>query len=168
MFWIIAILVMQWRMEPRMLKIRTAEKQEMAWVNSCYDRVEFIHSDFDNEVIAIAEYNEEKAGLGRLVKIDEYNLELGGMYVFESFRGKGVAKEIVHFLFTHIQAFQTVYCIPFKHLLHFYTQCGFSTCLNFAPVPSKILDKYQWCQEKYSNPTSLLILKPQCKTECIS
>src|SRR5438128_1026460 len=83
------------------LQIRAAEKQEMAWINGCYDEVEFIHSHFDSEIIAVAEFDGEKAGLGRLVKVDEQNLELGGMYVFESFRNKGIAKEIVTFLLTY-------------------------------------------------------------------
>lgn len=140
-----------------MLKIRAAEKHEMTWINSCYDQVEFMHSHFDNEIIAIAEYNGEKAGIGRLVKVDEKNLELGGMYVFDSFRGKGAAREIVSFLLTHVQPSQTVYCIPFEHLLRFYKQCGFIHCSNFEFVPQKILDKYHWCQEKYTHPTALLV-----------
>lgn len=144
-----------------MLKIRAADKHEITWINSCYDQVEFIHSDFDNEIIAIAEFNGEKAGLGRLLKVDKYNLELGGMYVFESFRGKGVAKEIVNFLLTQVQPFQTVYCIPFEHLLHFYKQYSFTDCSNFDSVPSEILNKYRWCQEKYANPTALLVRQAQ-------
>lgn len=141
------------------LKLRTAEASEIGWVNNCYDQVEFVHSDFDNEVIAIAEFDQKKAGLGRLVKVDEKNLELGGMYVFEAFRCKGIAKELVKFLLTYIELFQTVYCIPFEHLLPLYKQCGFTSCSNLDSVPQKILDKYCWCQEKYSNPTSLLVLE---------
>lgn len=149
-----------------MLKIRTAERDEMTWVNNCYDKVNFIHSQFENEIIAIAEFNGEKAGLGRLVKVDDENLELGGMYVFESFRGKGVAREIVNFLLAHVKPFQTVYCIPFEHLLHFYKQCGFTNCSNFRPVPKKILDKYHWCQKKYTHPTALLVLTlNNCKND---
>ncbi len=145
--------------DQNILKIRAAEKQEMVWINGCYDQVEFIHSHFDSEVIAIAEFNGEKAGLGRLVEVDEKNLELGGMYVFEPFRGKGIAKEIVTFLLTYVKPSQVIYCIPFDHLLHFYKQCGFINCFNLESVPSKILDKHQWCQEKYVHPTALLVLE---------
>ncbi len=141
------------------LQIRAAEKQEIDWINGCYEEIEFIHSHFDNEIIAIAEFNGEKAGLGRLVKIDEKNFELGGMYVFESFRGKGIAKEIVTFLLTYVKPFQTAYCIPFEHLLHFYKQSGFANCPEFESVPQVILDKYHWCQEKYTHPTILLVLE---------
>lgn len=48
-------------------KIRAAEKPEMEWINNCYDQVEFIHSHFENEIIAIAEFNGEKAGLGSIM-----------------------------------------------------------------------------------------------------
>lgn len=141
------------------LQIRPAKKQEIAWINGCYDEVEFVHSHFDSEIIAIAEFNEEKAGLGRLVKIDEKNFELGGMYVFEPFRNKGIAKEIVTFLLTYVKPSQTVYCIPFEHLIHFYKQCGFANCSEFESVPQIILDKYRWCHEKYTHPTTLLVLE---------
>ena len=83
-----------------------------------------MHSDFDHEIIAIAEFNGQRAGLGHLVKVDEEHFELGGMYVFEAFRGKGAAKELVKFLLTNVKPAQRVYCISFEHLLPFYKQCG--------------------------------------------
>lgn len=97
--------------------------------------------------------------MGRLVKVDENNLELGGMFVFESFRGKGIAKEIVTFLLAYVRPSQTVYCVPFEHLLKFYKQCGFTDCPNCSSIPAKILDKYRWCREKYAQPTTLLVLE---------
>ena len=139
------------------LRLRTAEKSDIEWVNNCYDQIEFVRSSLDDEIIAIAEFDKQTAGLGMLIKVDETSLELGGMYVFESFRGKGIAKEIVNFLLTHAQPSQTVYCIPFEHLLPFYKQYGFTNCHNLESVPSKILNKYHWCQEKYIHPTALLM-----------
>lgn len=141
------------------LRLRTAEKSELGWINACYDEVEFVHSDFENEMIAIAEFDKQKAGLGRLVKVDEEHFELGGMYVFESFRGKGIAKELVKFLLSFVEPYQTVYCIPFEHLLPFYKECGFTNCSNFESIPPTIIDKYRWCQEKYTHPTALLVLE---------
>ncbi len=69
-----------------MIRIRTANRSEIEWINKCYDEVEFVHSIFDKEVIAIAEFNNQNAGIGRLVRINSDNLELGGMYVFDAFR----------------------------------------------------------------------------------
>ncbi len=137
--------------------VRLAEESEMHWVNQCYDKVGFIHSNFNREFIAIAEFEGEKVGLGRLVKIDENNLELGGMYVLESFRGKGIASEVVRFLLNLAEPFPTVYCIPFEYLIPFYTKCGFTTCTQLELVPNEILDKYQLCKVKYTNPTSLMM-----------
>jgi GNAT superfamily N-acetyltransferase len=131
----------------------------MEWVNHCYDGVDFVYSHFDNEMIAVAEIEGQKAGLGRLVVIDENHLELGGMYVFESFRGRGVAKKIVEFLLKHAKPSQTIYCIPFGHLQHFYQQAGFVLCSDIENVPKKILEKYQWCQGRYPHPTALLVLQ---------
>ncbi len=138
--------------------LRLANRSEAAWVNQCYDQVEFMHSNFDNEIIAIAEIDGQKAGLGRLVTIDEKHLELGGMYVFEAFRGKGIAKELIKFLLAHTNPSQTIYCIPFEHLRHFYVQCGFAVCSHPELIPKKLLEKYQWCQQKYADPTALLVL----------
>lgn len=56
-----------------MIQIRRAKPSEIDWINNCYDQVKFVHSTFDNEIIAIAESCGEKAGLGRLVTVDANN-----------------------------------------------------------------------------------------------
>lgn len=141
-----------------MLTVRTAKDTEIQWVNKCYDEVNFVHSIADNEVIAIGEIEGSKAGIGRLVRIDSNHFELGGMYVFESFRKHGVAGAIVDFLLKNAPLNSIVYCIPFEHLVPFYNKFGFKPCINLDPVPKELLDKYLWCKEKYPQPTALLIL----------
>lgn len=140
------------------LHIRRAKKTELEWVNQCYDQAGFIHSNFEKEVIAIAEWEGQKAGLGRLVQIDTQNLELGGMYVLEPFRGKGIAKELVKFLLSHVKPLQKVYCIPFEHLLPFYRECGFDICQDLEQAPQKLVEKLLWCKKAYPHPTLLLKL----------
>ena len=101
------------------LVVRDAKITEIEWINQRYDEVEFVHSVFENEVIAIAEIEGQKAGLGRLV--NKGYLELGGIYVFDSFRGKGIAGEIVEFLLGYVDSQRTIYCIrtyPNKFLSH--------------------------------------------------
>ncbi len=142
----------------QILEVRQIERSEISWVNKCYDEVEFVHSNYEKEIIAVAEWDGQKAGVGRLVTVDEKNLELGGMYVFQSFRGKGIARGIVTFLLTHVQD-QTVYCIPFEHLVPFYQQCGFVHCTSHHLAPKELLNKYFWCKEKYTCSTSLLVLE---------
>lgn len=140
-----------------MIQIRCAMQSELPWINSSYDTVEFVHSSFDKEIIAIAEVNGQKAGLGRLVSIDPNNLELGGMYVFEAFRGQGVARKIVEFLLKYALPNQSIYCIPFEHLVSFYCEFGFKKCIDFDKVPHDILTKFGWCKDKYSTSTALLV-----------
>lgn len=83
------------------------------------------------------------------------------MYVFDSFRNQGIARKIVEFLLKSSPSCQNIYCIPFEHLVPFYGEFGFAKCSNLKQVPEEIAKKYSWCQGKYSNPTSLLVLKKE-------
>ena len=141
------------------LIVRTAKETEMEWVNTRYDEVGFVHSNFEKEIIAIAEFEGQRAGIGRLVTIDSHHLELGGMYVFEPYRKQGVAGAIVEFLLKRNSMAHIVYCIPFEHLASFYKGFGFVACTDLQSVPKEVLDKSLWCKEKYCHPTSLLILE---------
>jgi N-acetylglutamate synthase-like GNAT family acetyltransferase len=138
------------------IQIRAASKTDIEWINHRYKEVDFVPSIFEKEVIAVAEFKGVRAGLGRLVTLDEQNAELGGMYVFEPYRGKGVAKEIVQFLLNQGHRFQTIYCIPFEHLAPFYQRYGFAPCPNLDAVPRELISKYQWCKQQYPQATSLL------------
>lgn len=142
-----------------MLKIRQAKESEMDWVNKCYDQVQFMHSIFDKELIAVAEWDDQKIGLGRLVTIDKDNLELGGMYVMEAYRGQGVAREIVSFLLKEASPSKNIYCLAFQHLVPFYSQYGFVPCEELKQIPQEFGKKFQWCQRTYTATTALLILK---------
>ena len=82
--------------------ICTAEPSEIEWVNSKYDEIGFQHANTD-DLVAIAELeNTEKIGLGRLVRLTENNLELAGIYVFESYRNRGAARKIIEFLMMNL------------------------------------------------------------------
>lgn len=145
-----------------MIQVRAASRADMEWINQRYREVDFVPSVFEREVIAVAEYEGQRAGLGRLVAFNEHHAELGGMYVFEPYRGKGIAKEIVQFLLTKGHLFQTIYCIPFEKLIPFYGQYGFVSCSKLDAVPRELISKYQWCKQQYPQPTALLCLKTSC------
>lgn len=143
------------------INIRKAYANELEWINTQYDRVEFKHSHLDNDLIAIAEFNGQKAGLGRLQKIDGSIAELGGIYVLESFRGAGIAKNIVGYLVEHAYAYHTLYCLPFSNLQSFYAQFGFSVITDTSGEPKKVIEKHAWCNLTYSD-TVLLLSREQC------
>lgn len=142
-------------MEP--ILIRIAKETEINWINSKYQEVEFVKSDFKNEFIVITEYNNIKSGIGRLVALDKNNIELGGIYVFPGFRKLGIAEKIVSFLLDNNPYEQSViWCLPFENLLSFYSRFGFTK--NYGEVPEKILNKYQWCNTNGLYDKKVLLL----------
>jgi len=138
------------------LTIRKALPEEMDWVNAQYQQINFKLSDYNNELIVIAEVDGEKAGLGRLVTIHPDALELGGMYVLENYRKYGVARSIVQYLIAQVK-YKTLYCLPFEQLRDFYQSCGFRQVNNLKDVPEKVLDKWDWCNKAYPDKTLLLV-----------
>lgn len=110
-------------------------------------------------MIAIAEVDGVRAGIGRLQRIDEKNAELGGILVLSEFRGGGVARQIVRFLLEQSEQFLSVFCIPFEHLVPFYSDCGFHVLDRVEGVPLEIQKKLQWCGDTYENKTTLMILE---------
>lgn len=144
-------------------KITKASKVEMPWINARYDEVQFVHSNFESEVIAIAAVHEEKVGLGRLVVVDDTSLELGGIYVFNAYRGQGIARMLVDFLLKCAAPGHNIYCIPFAKLTHFYQSFGFMPCdLPSENIPKPIVKKFTWCEQNYDERVELLVL-PSCE-----
>ncbi len=138
------------------IQARKAKKEEIEWVNSQYKEVGFVASNFYNEFIAIVEVDGRKAGLGRLVIIDEGNIELGGIYVLKEFRRMGVADHIVDFLCTN-NSFKEriIWCLPFEHLKKFYEGFGFKKS-NMVKAPKVIARKHEWCNTNYDQIVLLL------------
>lgn len=134
------------------MNVRVARFDESQWINDRYAEVRFRPSDLAEEIVVIASIDEEPAGLGRLVPIDEDAWELGGILVFETFRGHGVARAIVDELLGHA-ANSPVYCIPFAELESFYASAGFA---RTDDAPRQVLDKLEWCRRTYEKPVLLM------------
>lgn len=137
------------------MRLRTARPEETGWVNEQYARVRFIPSDA-RDVVVIAELDGERAGLGRLVEAGEDACELGGMYVDERFRGRGVARAIVEELIRRAGA-REVYCIPFADLEPFYASAGFARA-DRGTAPPKVREKLEWCEREMGRPVLLMKL----------
>lgn len=141
--------------------VRQAKSGEIDWINSRYGEVNFVDSQFDHEFIAIAEVKGERAGIGRLVFLDDENIELGGIYVFPEFRRMGVADKIVDYLRSHDRcATNTVWCLPFSNLHDFYARFGFQV-FQGRIIPDEIAAKLTWCNtsEKYERDVLLMRYK---------
>lgn len=139
------------------ITLKVASKLDMELVNDTYRSIDFKESYFESEIIVMASHGDNFVGLGRLQKIDEKSLEMGGIYVNESLRGKGVASKIVSKLVELSSEYESVYCIPFEHLEKFYKGFGFDEVLEKTDVPKSVVDKYNWCNDFYEAKTLLLI-----------
>ncbi|MDZ5471532.1 GNAT family N-acetyltransferase [Bacillus sp. 31A1R] len=141
------------------MKIRLASASDLEWINEQYKKADFLLSDLQNEYVVIATIDNERAGVGRLVKINEDTAEMGGIYTLEEFRGKKVADSIVKHLVEQAQQIKyfNIYCIPFKPLKNFYAKHGFSEITQFEHIHPDILNKLNFCKKEYE--TDVLLMK---------
>ena len=135
-----------------------ANEGDVDWINQQYNKVGFKQSNFANETIVIATVGQNKAGLGRLQNISQGTAELGGMYVDESYRGFGLASNIVKCLLENATEYSVIYCLPFEHLATFYQSFGFKPVEDTTKVPKVVMDKHTWCNETYQSNTLLFVL----------
>ncbi|KOP70791.1 GNAT family N-acetyltransferase [Priestia megaterium] len=141
--------------------IKLASKNELQWINRQYATIGFVPSNLERDKVAIVTYEDEYAGVGRIVRINENNLEIGGIYILPAFRGKNLAYELVNFLTEETKRFKepNVYCIPFAELQHFYKKCGFKEInLQNENIDDVVHSKYKWCVNEYEKKVLLLKL----------
>jgi N-acetylglutamate synthase-like GNAT family acetyltransferase len=141
------------------IQIRQAIAEEIGWINERYDEVGFVHSDLTRDYVAIAEVDRSRAGLGRLVHIDQGIAELGGIFVVPEFRRQGLAASIVRFLIGQSGTCSTIYCLPFAHLSGFYESFGFAACQRSPFIPEEVRNKHAWCNRHFPQPTLLFVLR---------
>lgn len=135
------------------MNLRVATPAEAQWVNERYAEVRFVPSDVTREAVIVAEIDGVPAGLGRLVPVDDGSCELGGMLVFESFRGRGVARALIDELLRHANG-RDVYCIPFADLETLYASAGFA---RTEDAPQSVREKFEWCMRTYDRPVLLML-----------
>lgn len=109
------------------MSIQLATSNDLEWINNQYDSIGFVRSDLKRDKVAIITYNNEYAGVGRLVQIDEDTLEMGGIFILPQFRGLQLAGELVLFLVETAKITNTK-CIlsSFEELENFYKKYGYT------------------------------------------
>ena len=134
------------------ISIRRADASELEWVNARYREVDFVPSTAHDR-IAIAEVDGDRAGIARVVSAGDAG-ELGGMYVFAPYRGRGVAQELIRFLLRETNG--PLYCLPFASLESLYGAFGFTRVTDSSRVPEAVKEKHRWCNEHYTEAVLLL------------
>ena len=136
--------------------LRTATPDDAGWIREQYEKVHFIPSDLARETVVVAEVDGARAGMGRLVPAGDGACELGGMYVDDAYRGRGIARAIVDDLLRRAGS-RDVYCIPFADLEQLYAEAGFRR-IEPVDVPDKIREKLDWCAREIDRPVILMKL----------
>ncbi len=139
------------------MRLRRATAEDAAWINAAYDRVHFRHSDLSRDFVVIADVSGAHAGVGRLVPAGEDACELGGMLVFDEFRGRGIARAIIDELLRHASG-RRVYCIPFADLEPIYAKAGFARIEADATLPEYVRKKLEWCEREMGREVVLMEL----------
>jgi GNAT superfamily N-acetyltransferase len=75
------------------MPVRKLLPTELAWANQRYAEIDFVPSR-ESDLIAVAEHDGIKAGLGRITQVQERVGELGGMIVLPAYRGQSIASHI--------------------------------------------------------------------------
>jgi GNAT superfamily N-acetyltransferase len=137
------------------VRLRQATAADSGWINAAYADVHFQPSDLSRDLVIVAELDGERAGLGRLVPAGEEACELGGMLVFDAFRGRGVARAIIDELLRHADG-RAVYCIPFADLERIYERAGFRRRERRDDVPEYVKEKLAWCEREMERAVVLM------------
>lgn len=140
------------------MNLRLATLDDAQWINERYASVHFQPSDLSHVLMVVAEVDGVAAGIGRLVPAGEHACELGGMLVFEEFRGRGIARAIIDELLRHKDG-RTVYCIPFAELEPIYAGAGFERIVPDDTQPAYIHGKLDWCAREIDRPVILMELR---------
>lgn len=143
------------------MAIKLANENDLEWLNAQYQKINFVPSSLENEIIAIVTYNDEFAGVGRIVYLNDDEVEIGGIYILDEFRGLSLANELVGYLvdIAKQKNLKAVYCLPFEELRNFYAKFDlheFEYIDN--QVNTKVLEKFKWCLDNYEKQVLLLKL----------
>ncbi len=154
------------------VSVRQSRADELAWANARYAEIDFLASEA-GDYLAVAEADGVPAGLGRVVRLGDDVGELGGMLVFDGFRGGGVAGAIIAHLLNHA-GLRRLYCLPFASLRPLYEKAGFTLDTNAdagadadaVPIPEQIRRKHAWCNSRYLEPVLLMYRQAVNTTTC--
>ena len=130
------------------MAIQLATANDLEWINAQYQKIDFVPSSLDNEIIAIVTYNDELAGLFTSMMMKS---KLGEFIYWMSLEDY-LANELVGYLVETAKKknLKEVYCLPFEELRNFYAKFDFHEFeYEDSQVNAKVLEKFKWCLGNY-------------------
>lgn len=137
--------------------IEELSDDQLDWINQKYAEIDFRSSTRD-EFLIKATLEGVPCGIGRLTFYGPEDCEMGGIYVFPEFQGKGVARVVVQYLCDHYpEGMKRMWCLPFEKLNSFYGSFGFKENEDESIIPLEVQKKVRFCEETYDESVSLLV-----------
>ncbi|MFO0652581.1 MAG: GNAT family N-acetyltransferase [Polyangiales bacterium] len=135
--------------------VRAATSDEMEAIQATWDAIDFVRSADGDLVLVAIEARGERVGQGRLVRLEAGHVELGGMWVRDDWRGRGVARALVRSLLDAAGA-EAVWCVPWADLADYYRALGLSVVAREVDAPEAIRAKLAHCRGRYARAVTLL------------
>ena len=126
-------------------QIVSIEDAALEAANSTYASQEFLLSNPERDRTWGVLVGGELIALGRLQHYADGAYEIGGFWVEEGHRGRGLARALVHHALERAPAEAEVWCIPYDHLTDFYLGFGMQCVIDLERVPASIREKLSWC-----------------------
>jgi len=86
--------------------------------------------------------------LGRIDHHDDGALEIGGFWTHPDHRRRGLARRLVEHVIENLPHGRVVYCVPFDHLVDFYTSFGLRRVAADEVLPASISAKQAFCRKQ--------------------
>lgn len=108
-------------------------------INQFYRSQKHKGSASGDDQVFIIEHDEKIVAAVRLVPYEGY-FWLRGLYVDKALQGQKLGTHLLKFIDQHIS--KPIYCFPYLHLDHFYTQAGYQH-VGAAQMPDSIAQLYE-------------------------
>ena len=79
--------------------------------------------------------------------------EIGGFWVEQRHRGRGLARALVRCVLEHVPDGAEAWCIPYDHLTGFQLGFGMQRVTDPSQAPSSIRAKPDWCAGNWNEGT---------------
>lgn len=105
------------------LEVRLAQASELPRINTAYTGLGYTGKVTPADTVFVAEREHEIVGLVR--RTHEHGVTmLRGMYVVAQAQRQGIGSDLLAHFVTHLNG-QDCYCVPYTHLVGFYSSEGF-------------------------------------------
>ena len=131
------------------LDLELLEGERLAGANLAYDGIRFARSDpRSDRTFGWFEGNAPLV-LGRIQRHGDGSLEIGGFWVRDDLRGRGLGREVVEEILVRLPREAPAWCIALRHLTRFYASFGMVEVDRSAELPCSIREKLGTCDATY-------------------